>query len=175
MHYNNRYNNQPMPQNQGQIQGHNIQQEYYHQNQNHYNPNASIYQQQQQQQQSSQKIYEHVPQNLTEAEILAHQIERMEIIVKQAKGNLRKFMEANEGIQISGGTHTWSLGDNVTWEFTGQSLEQLAKIMAIEGINPYEMMTINNKAKKVDWIAGLLPQFARANTTKRIKNVKKRG
>ncbi|MFS0815540.1 hypothetical protein ABC382_01030 [Lysinibacillus sp. 1P01SD] len=172
MHYNNSYyNDQPIPQHQGQQQGQHFQQEYYNQN-----PNANnIQPQQQQQQQKERKIYEHIPQTLTEAEILAQQIERMEVIVKQAKANLRAFMEANEGIEISGGTHSWTLGDNVSWEFTGQNLEQLAKIMAIEGINPYEMMTINSTAKKVDWIAGLLPQFANAKITKRIKSAKKRG
>lgn len=160
--------------NQQQVQG---QQPYY--NQHQAQGQQPYYNQQPSQpplpQQQPQKVYERVPTNLTEAEILAQQIERMESVVKQAKANLKVFLNANKGIQINGNTHSWSMGDSVVWEFEPEKLEQLAKIFAIEGYNPYELLTLTANAKKIDWIEGILPQYGKSKVTSRIKSAKRQG
>lgn len=107
-----------------------------------------------------------------EAVELAAEIERMESALKTLKAELKKFADQNGAIET--GDKVWNYSVSVSWDFHEAGLREMADQLALEGINPWEMMTISPaNLKKIGWDEEALLQFGQKKETKRFSSKKK--
>lgn len=107
-----------------------------------------------------------------EAVKLAAEIERMESALKLLKAELKRFVDQNGAIET--GDKVWNYSVSVSWDFHEAGLREMADQLALEGINPWEMMTISPaNLKKIGWDEETLLQFGQKKETKRFSSKKK--
>lgn len=107
-----------------------------------------------------------------EAVKLAAEIERMESALKLLKAELKRFVDQNGAIET--GDKVWNYSVSVSWDFHEAGLREMADQLALEGINPWEMMTISPaNLKKIGWDEEALLQFGQKKETKRFSSKKK--
>lgn len=110
--------------------------------------------------------------SLKEAVELAAEIERMESALKLLKAELKKFADQNGDIET--GDKVWAYSTSVSWDFHESGLREMADQLALEGMNPWEMMTITPATlKKIGWSEDVLMQFGQKKETKRFSSKRK--
>ncbi|MFC2946777.1 hypothetical protein [Virgibacillus sediminis] len=93
------------------------------------------------------KLQEEELQTHEEAVQLANEINRLEAALKQMKSVLKSYVKEQGGIDT--GEEVWDFYESVSWKFDRQHLKELAGEMAMEGIDPWEMLNIKLGTKKV--------------------------
>ncbi len=108
-----------------------------------------------------------------EASELAMEIERMEASLKTLKAELKRFVDQNGAIET--GEKVWNYNTAVSWEFHESGLKEMATQLALEGINPWAVMTISAaNLKKIGWNEDVLRQFGQKKETKRFSSKQKK-
>lgn len=103
---------------------------------------------------------------------LAAEIERMESLLKTLKAELKRFVDQNGAIETA--DKVWTYNVAVSWKFHEAGLRNMAEQLAIEGINPWKMITISAaNLKKIGWSEEVLSQFRQKKETKRFSSQKK--
>jgi len=103
---------------------------------------------------------------------LAAEIERMESSLKTLKAELKRFVDRNGAIETA--DKVWNYSVAVSWEFHGSGLRDMADQLAIEGMNPWKIMTISTaNLKKIGWDEEVLRQFGQKKETKRFTSQKR--
>lgn len=103
---------------------------------------------------------------------LAAEIERMESSLKTLKAELKRFVERNGAIETA--DKVWNYNVAVSWEFHDSGLRDMADQLAVEGLNPWKMMTISaTNLKKIGWDEEVLSQFGQKKETKRFSSRKR--
>lgn len=109
---------------------------------------------------------------LEEAVALANEIERAEAAVKQMKESLKAFVEDNGPVETS--DKVWDYNTSVSWKFGGESLKQMAQDIALEGFNPWDLLTLSSASlKKLGWGEEILSQYGTKKETNRFSSRKK--
>lgn len=107
-----------------------------------------------------------------EASELAAEIERMESALKTLKAELKRFVDQNGAIETN--KKVWNYNVAVSWEFHESGLKEMADQLALEGINPWKVMTITAaNLKKIGWDEEILSQFGQKKEAKRFSSQKK--
>lgn len=102
-----------------------------------------------------------------EAIDLANEIVRLEAVVKEMKNRLKEFVEANGPIETS--DQIWRFNESVSWKFKGETVKELMTMMALEGINPWEMIQLPKKSlDKLGWGDDFLKKYGEKKVVKRF-------
>ncbi len=110
--------------------------------------------------------------NHEEAANMASEIERLEAVLKTMKAELKVFVE--EFGPVDTGNEVWDFYPSVSWKFDEVGLRRMAEGMALEGINPWQMLSISSgDRKKLGWSDDVLAQFGEKKETKRFASRKK--
>jgi hypothetical protein len=104
-----------------------------------------------------------------DAVALAAEIEHMESSLKTLKAELKRFVDQNGAIETK--EKVWNYNVAVSWEFYESGLRDMADQLAIEGVNPWKIMTISAaNLKKIGWSEEVLRQFGQKKETKRFSS-----
>jgi|GEM_PF-2290406 len=107
-----------------------------------------------------------------EAEALAMEIERLETVLKQMKDRLKAFVESYGPLEAAG--KVWDYYPVVSWEFTPEALESLAKALLVEGVNPWKFFRLSSDAQKeLGWTDEVLEGFGGRKKVSRRFDAKK--
>ena len=108
---------------------------------------------------------------LEEAIQIAQEIEHLEATIKDKKQQLKEFVDQN-GSFIAG-DKIWGYSETVSWKFRGTALKELATVIALEGENPWEILSLPSTAiKKLGWDEDFLSQYGEKKVTKRFSSKK---
>lgn len=103
---------------------------------------------------------------------MAAEVERLESAVKLLKSELKTFVDRKGSIQT--GDKIWAYNTYTSWEFDEEGLQEMADQLAIEGVNPWEIMTIPPaELRNLGWTEEVLSQFGQKKETKRFSSKKK--
>jgi hypothetical protein len=83
---------------------------------------------------------------LEDAIAIAQSIERGEQAIKLMKDKLKAYVELNGPVKANG--KVWDYFQSSSWEFEAQQLKVLAGMMAVDGLNPYEYLSLSSSALK---------------------------
>lgn len=109
---------------------------------------------------------------LEQAVALAQEIERAEAAVKAMKAQLKEYVAANGPVETD--DKVWEITPVVSWSFNGESLKELAQQMVLEGINPWELLSLPaTSLSKLGWSEDILAKFGQKKETKRFSSHKK--
>jgi len=109
-----------------------------------------------------------------EAVKLAQEIERLEGVVKAMKETLKKYVEET-GQPVETVDQVWWWVESESWKFTPEKLKELCQELVIEGINPWELLTITAaNLKKTGWSDEALSRFGEKRVTKSFRAVKRK-
>lgn len=106
-----------------------------------------------------------------EAVDLANEINRAEAAVKQMKEQLKEYVKDYGAVDT--GQEIWNFFDSVSWKFDRNGLKEVARNMVVDGIDPWEQMTVSKK--KIDdlgWDDKFLEQLGQKKVTKRFASRK---
>ncbi|HEY9747044.1 MAG TPA: hypothetical protein V6C99_12590 [Oculatellaceae cyanobacterium] len=110
-----------------------------------------------------------------EAVKVAQEIERLEAVVKAMKESLKKFVEET-GQPVETVDQVWWWVESETWKFSPEKLKELCQEIAIEGHNPWDLLSITAaNLKKIGWSDEALSRFGEKRVTKSFRAVKKKG
>lgn len=106
-----------------------------------------------------------------EAVQLANEINRLEAAAKAMKDQLKKYVEENGSVDT--GQEVWGFYESVSWNFDKQGLKEVARNIAIEGLDPWELLTLPKpKLTKLGWDEQFLSQMGKKNVTQRFTSRK---
>jgi hypothetical protein len=109
-----------------------------------------------------------------EAVRVAQEIERLEAVVKAMKESLKKFVEET-GQPVETVDQVWWWVESETWKFAPEKLKEFCQELAIEGVNPWELLAITTtNLKKTGWSDEALSRFGEKRVTKSFRAVKKK-
>lgn len=109
---------------------------------------------------------------IDEAIELAGEIERAEAALKQMKDQLKAFVDENGSVETS--DKVWDYNVSVSWKFDGESLKRMSQDMALDGLNPWEMLSLpSSSLKKLGWSEDVLSQYGTKKETRRFASRKK--
>ncbi|MFC2947628.1 hypothetical protein [Virgibacillus sediminis] len=118
------------------------------------------------------KLQEEELQTHEEAVQLANEINRLEAALKQMKAVLKSYVKDHGGIDT--GEEVWDFYESVSWKFDRQRLKELAGEMAMEGIDPWEMLNISKaNLNKLGWEEQRLSKLGTKKVTQRFTSRKK--
>lgn len=107
-----------------------------------------------------------------EAIQIALEIEHLEAVLKTKKQQLKEFVDQNGG-SFTAGDKIWGYSESVSWQFRGTALKELATVIALEGENPWEILSLSSTAiKKLGWDEDFLSQYGEKKVTKRFGSKK---
>lgn len=111
--------------------------------------------------------------NLEDAVALAQQLERYEQAVKLMKEKLKAYVELNGPVQANGKVWDFFYSSS-SWEFEPDRLRTLAGMIAVDGHNPFEFLSLSSSAlKKLKFSDELLSQYgSKKQGNKSFRNVK---
>lgn len=108
-----------------------------------------------------------------EAVKLAQEIERLEAVVKAMKETLKKYVEET-GQPVETADQIWGKWPVENWKFTPEKLKELCQELAIEGVNPWEYLTLPAESiRKIGWPEEALLRFGDKKTYSRFDKKKK--
>lgn len=100
---------------------------------------------------------------------MANEIERLEAVLKLMKAELKKFVDDYGAIETD--SKVWDYYPSVSWNFDEKGLKEMAQNIALEGLNPWELLTLSSTSlKKLGWNDDVLSQFGRKKETKRFSS-----
>ena len=109
-----------------------------------------------------------------EAVKVAQEIERLEAVVKAKKELLKKFVEET-GQPVETVDQVWWWVESESWKFTPEKLKEFCQELAIEGVNPWELLAITTtNLKKTGWSDEALSRFGEKRVTKSFRAVKRK-
>lgn len=118
-----------------------------------------------------QTISSTVPGTHEEAVVLANEIERLEAVVKAAKGLLKEFVEQNGPVETS--YERWDFIHAESWSFNKGATKDIAKRLASDGVNPWDFLSFAAKdLKRIGWEDQELSQYGQVKTVKRFTSRK---
>lgn len=95
---------------------------------------------------------------LEDAVALAQDLERYEQAVKVLKDKLKAYVELNG--PVSANNKVWDFFESSSWEFEPDRLKALAGMMAIDGHNPFQYLTLSSSSlKKLNFTDEMLTQY----------------
>lgn len=102
---------------------------------------------------------------------LANEINRLEAALKQMKDELKSYV--NEHGAVNTGEEVWNFFDSVSWKFDSKHLKELAGEVAMEGVDPWKIMTISkSNITKLGWDEQRLSQLGTKKVTQRFTSRK---
>lgn len=105
--------------------------------------------------------------NHKQAVDLANEIARLEAVVKDMKNQLKGFVEANGPIET--GDQIWRFNESISWKFKGETIKELMSMMALEGVNPWEMIQLPKRSlDKLGWGDDFLVKYGEKKVIKRF-------
>ena len=108
-----------------------------------------------------------------EAIQLANEINRVEAALKQMKEELKSFVRNNGGVDT--GEEVWDFYESVSWKFTNDGLKEVARELALEGVDPWKMLTISKtNINKLGWEEQRLSKLGTKRVTQRFTSRKKK-
>jgi glutamate synthase domain-containing protein 3 len=108
-----------------------------------------------------------------EAVKLAQEIERLEGVVKALKETLKKYVEET-GQPVETVDQVWWWVESETWKFSPEKLKELCQEIAIEGHNPWDLLSITAaNLKKIGWSDEALSRFGEKRVTRSFRPRKK--
>ncbi|MFS0783482.1 hypothetical protein [Bacillus sp. 1P06AnD] len=108
-----------------------------------------------------------------DAVAIAQQLERYEQAVKQMKEKLKAYVELNGPIEANGKVWDHFVSAS-TWEFSAERLKILAGMIAVDGLNPFDYLSISAKdLKRLNYSDQMLSQYGSQKTgNKSFRSVK---
>ncbi|HET7658426.1 MAG TPA: hypothetical protein VFK37_09045 [Bacillales bacterium] len=107
-----------------------------------------------------------------QAVALANEIERAEAAVKGMKQGLKKYVDQNGPVETT--DKIWGYNTSVSWTFDPESLKKVAQNIALEGTNPWELLTLPKPSlEKLGWEDSTLGQYGQKKETRRFSLRKK--
>lgn len=109
---------------------------------------------------------------MEDAIALAQQIERYEQALKLLKDKLKAYVELNGPVTANG--KVWDYFGSTSWNFSPENLKALCGMMAIDGINPFELLSLSAAAlKKTGFSEEMLSHYGtRKEGNKTFRSVK---
>lgn len=109
---------------------------------------------------------------LEDAVALAQQLERYEQAVKLMKEKLKAYVELNGPVTANG--KVWDYFYSSSWEFQPDRLKVLAGMIAVDGLNPFEYLSLSSSAlKKLNYPDEMLSQYGnKKQGSKSFRSVK---
>lgn len=96
--------------------------------------------------------------HMEDAVSLAMQIDRYEQGLKLMKDRLKKFVELNGPVTANG--KVWDFHQSTSWNFDAEGLKNLAGMMTIDNLNPYEYFSLPSASlKKLRYSDELLAHY----------------
>ncbi|OUM87870.1 MAG: hypothetical protein BAA01_12020 [Bacillus thermozeamaize] len=112
-------------------------------------------------------------QTAEEAVKVAQEIERLEAVVKAMKESLKRYVEET-GKPVETVDQVWWWVESESWKFTPEKLKELCQELAIEGVNPWELLGITAaNLKKTGWSDQALSSFGEKRVTRSFRARKK--
>ncbi|MBY9079543.1 hypothetical protein KIH86_03860 [Paenibacillus sp. HN-1] len=106
-----------------------------------------------------------------EAVKVAGEVERLEAAVKQLKADLKVYVDQNGSLQA--GDKIWGYSTTSSWDFDPQRLRELAMGIAVEGKNPWELLSLPaDSLKKLGWDEAALLKYGTKKENKRFGSKK---
>jgi len=106
-----------------------------------------------------------------EAVALANEINRLDAAVKVMKAELKKYVEANGPVDT--GEEVWDFYKSESWSFDKEGLKEVARNMALEGVDPWELMTVTKtNLNKLGWDESFLEKMGNKKVTRRFTSRK---
>lgn len=103
---------------------------------------------------------------------MANEIVRLEATIKSMKEELKVFVDKNG--PVAAGDQVWDYSESVSWKFQDTALKELATLIALEGFNAWEMLSLPSTAlKKLGWQEDFLSKYGKKTVTKRFGSKKK--
>lgn len=95
---------------------------------------------------------------MEDAIALAQELERYEAAVKLIKDKLKSFVTLNGPVEANG--KVWDYQPSSSWNFTPENLKVLSGLIAFDGKNPFEYLTLSSTAiKKLKWSDEVLSMY----------------
>jgi len=95
---------------------------------------------------------------MEDAIALAQELDRYEATVKLIKDKLKAFVTLNGPIEANG--KVWDFQPSSSWKFTSENLKVLSGLIAFEGKNPFDYLTLSSTAiKKLNWTDEILAMY----------------
>lgn len=96
-----------------------------------------------------------------DAVAIAQQLERYEQTVKLLKDKLKAYVELNGPVQANG--KVWDFFTSApSWEFEAERLKILAGMIAVDGNNPFDYLSLSSAAlKKLNYSEAMLSQYGK--------------
>lgn len=103
---------------------------------------------------------------------LANEIERAEAALKSMKQQLKSFVDDNGPVETQ--DKVWDYSLSTSWRFEPESLKEMAQGIALEGMNPWELLTLTAPSlKRLDWSEEALARYGQKKETRRFTSRKK--
>lgn len=107
-----------------------------------------------------------------EAVEIANEIKRLEAVVSTMKKHLRTYVEANGKVETA--DTVWYMNTSVSWKFNPEQLRNVASVMALEGIKPWDYLNITPaNLKKLDWDEKTLNKMGTRKESTGLKSKKR--
>lgn len=118
---------------------------------------------------ATQKIDELVQED---AIALAQQVDRYEQALRLMKEKLKAFVQLNGPVEANG--KVYDFFPSYSWEFESDKLKAMSGMMVIDGLNPFEYLSLSStNLKKLKWSDDLLGQYGqRKESSKSFRSVK---
>jgi hypothetical protein len=109
-----------------------------------------------------------------EAVRVAQEIERLEAVVAAMKNTLKKYVEET-GQPVETVDQVWNKWPTESWEFTPEKLKELCQEIAIEGHNPWELLSLTkSNLEKIGWTDEALSRFGKKKISYRFDKRKRK-
>lgn len=103
---------------------------------------------------------------------MANEIAWLEATVKELKNQLKDYVEKNGIVETN--DMIWGFTESVSWHFPGDKLKEIMTMMALDGVNPWELISLPKKSlDKLNWKDEFLRQYGERKVTKRFASKKK--
>lgn len=105
------------------------------------------------------------------AQQVANEIAQLEATVKLMKDSLKSFVDVH-GVVQAGGVE-WGYKESVSWKIEPEHMKEFMQWVALEGVNPFELMTVSaTSLKKLAWPEDTLCRIAIKKSTKSFRSTK---
>ncbi|MCF6094539.1 hypothetical protein L1765_11250 [Microaerobacter geothermalis] len=107
-----------------------------------------------------------------EAIQLANEAERLEAVLKSIKDKLKSYVDNHGPIMTA--DKVWDYTVSTSWRFESSSLKEMAQDMVLDGINPWEILTVTSaNLKKIGWGEEILSKYGQKKETRRFDSRKR--
>ena len=108
---------------------------------------------------------------MEKAQQVANEIAQIEATLKQMKEGLKAFVDQHGMVQAGG--VQWGYSESVSWKIEADYMKEFMQWVALEGFNPFEMMSVSaTSLKKLAWSEETLQRIATKKLTKSFRCTK---